>query len=278
MEANDFTPSGSKNDVDYVSAAFLAEFLTQAGADSEILSPALLSDLDSFFKKFGFQHVIISKKAGKNTNSSVNEIWSKFFEILPTSRRSDEIHYYRGIEIEAENENTLFNLIRKERPHADFLTVRSADEKVIRAAANLKEVDAVLPIFNSPPKPVAGQINHIVAKIAAENRTAFGFDLSPFLFIKGYRRSTLFSNVIEMIPILRKYNVPILLFSGASSVYEARGPYELEAFGRLIGLKQEEAAQSVLLNLFDLLQERKKKSSGLQISHGVEILPPNDNE
>ena len=262
---NDFRP---KCLFDYVSYGFAADLCEKTaagcGPDELISFP---ETVNCFFEKFNLTDVILFRKAGASDSKSGSDFGSVLDALF---NNHGAIRYYQGVEIEAENEKTLFSLIQKERKKADFLTVRSADEKVIRAAADSVDVDAVIPISNASQRQSAGKINHIVAKIAADKKTAFGFDIVPFLSGKGYRRSKLFAEISEMIPILRKYNVPILLFSGASVVYEMRGPYELEAFGRLLGLTQEEASKAVQ-DAFDLIQIRQKQMSGIQVMPGVEI-------
>ena len=271
MAAND--DSDSKCRFDYISHGFIADIYEKTA--SSCYSDDLASFKETvtvFLDKFHFTDAVLFRKAGKSGSASASKSESDFNSVLEAFfNPSGSVRCYRGVEIEAENEKTLFSMIQKERPRVDFLTVRSADEKVIRAAADSLDVDAVIPVLSSASKSAAGKINHIVAKIAVDKKTAFGFDIAPFLSVKGYRRSKLFADVSEMIPILRKYKVPILLFSGADSVYELRGSYELEAFGRLLGLTREEASQAVQKS-GGLIQMRQKQMSGAQIMPGVEII------
>ena len=261
---------------DYVSADFIDELCAKAAAEYGPDEFAILDFpkfIDSFFKKFRLTDVIIYKKSGKSGSrfsDACNTLFSRIDSF--SDQVASSVRYYRGVEIEADNENVLLSLIRKERPNADFLAVRSVDEKVIRAAVGVSEVDAVIPIYNDSQKQFVGKINHIVSKIAADKKTAFGFDLMPFLSLKGYRRSRLFADVMAMIPILSKYDVPILLFSGASSLYDFRGTYELEAFGKLMGISQENAAAATGANQTVLLQRRADLKSGVLLMDGVEIV------
>jgi ribonuclease P/MRP protein subunit RPP1 len=258
---------------DYICAGLLEE-IVEGASDSD--EPSLSITIDSLFKKFGWTDIILFQKAAQKAAQKVDSQKSAqslspliFQNIFETPGLS--IRYYKGIEIEAGNENELNALIRKERPKADFLTVRSDDEKIIRAAADSFDVDAVIPMSNSNQKPAAGKINHIVAKIAADKKTAFAFDIAPLLFVKGYRRSKLFSDIMEMIPILRKYHVPVLLFSGAGNIFEIRGPYELEAVGHLFGMTQEETGLAVSGFPNKIMSERQKKVTEKNIVKGVEI-------
>ena len=277
MAAND--DSGSKCRFDYISYGFIADIFekTASGCDSDDLL-SFPKTVTGFLEKFHLTDTVLFRNAGKSGSNSISKSESDLSVILEAFfNHSGSVRCYRGVEIEVENEKTLFSMIQKERLQADFLTVRSADEKVIRAAADSPDVDAVIPVLSGASKPAAGKINHIVAKIAADKNTSFGFDIAPFLSVKGYRRSKLFADVSEMIPILRKYKVPILLFSGADSVYELRGSYELEAFGRLLGLTREEASQAVQKS-GRLIQMRQKQMSGAQIMPGVEIITDGQDE
>ena len=268
--------------IDYVSAEFIDDLCAKAAAEygpDDFALPDFPKFIDSFFKKFRLTDVIIYKKTGRSGSRFSDACGTLFNSAEVFSGPSDSsvpftpsVRYYRGVEIEADNENVLISAVRKERQNADFLAVRSADEKIIRAAAGMPDIDAVFPIYNDSQKQFAGKINHIVAKIAADKKTAFGFDIAPFLSIKGYRRSRLFSDVTAMIPILEKYNVPILLFSGASTFYDFRGPYESEAFGRLLGLSSEKASEAAGLNSAGLLQRRADLKSGKLVADGVEIV------
>ncbi|MDL2260889.1 hypothetical protein LJC08_01385 [Methanimicrococcus sp. OttesenSCG-928-J09] len=278
----------SKSYFDYVSADLIDEIVSTVSTISNISGNpedfiSLYEDIDSFFQRMNLTDIIIFKKIGKSGSDSFSQFALNLFEKSKTD--GNRIRYYKGIEIEAENENVLNSLIRKERANADFLAVRSADEKVIRAAAESSDVDLIIPVTYSAGSAgrsgpngssglytAGGQINHIVAKIARDKKTAFGFDMLPFLQTRGYRRSKIFADGMEMIPILRKYGVPVLLFSGALSFYDSRGPYELEAFGRMFGLTQEETMAAVSRIPSEIIKRRKMLKSGKLIANGVEIL------
>jgi ribonuclease P/MRP protein subunit RPP1 len=268
-------PIRTKRYFDYVSADLIEDICSDAAEsmDSETDS-SLAVHIGSFFKKFGFTDIIFFKKPGQRD--------SDFDGVYRSLMKSDgPVRCHNCVEIEAGSENELYSLIRKERPNADFIAVRSSDEKIIRAAAESFETDLIIPVSYAEKRSQnsgstlhvsAGQINHIAAKIARDKKTAFAFDLYPFLQTKGYRRSKLFSDCMEMIPILRKYGVPVLPVSGAVSYYEARGPYECEAFGTLLGLSKEEAVRGVSDVPAEIFERRKKQKSGQIISSGVEMI------
>ncbi|WNY23236.1 hypothetical protein MmiHf6_05410 [Methanimicrococcus hongohii] len=273
--------SKHKRYFDYVSVDFIEDICSKAAAELAPEDFFLFTEhVNLFFKKFGITDVILFKRNGKS-DSGYSQVCKSLFE------SEQSVRYYKGVEIEAENENTLYSAVRKERPNVNFIAVRSADEKVIRAAAESLDVDLVIPVSYSAGKIYngimsnmyvnVGQINHIVAKIAKDKKTAFGFDIYPFLQTKGYRRSKILADSMDMIPILQKYKVPVLLFSGAGSFYDARGPYECEAFGSFLGLNREEAAAAVSAHPSQMIELRKKRQSGKLVMTGVEIVENDEN-
>lgn len=266
MAPND-SASRFKRSFDFVSANLIEEILlrtaTGSASDDSVSDTAYI---DAFFQKFTLTDVLVFRPAGRP--AAVDRVLENLF----TS--NGPVQYHKATLIEAENENQLFSLIRKERLQTDFIAVRSAEEKVVRAAAESAEADVVIPVFyaqNGANTYVSSApINHIVAKLAREKKTAFGFELAPFLQTRGYRRSKIFADAMAMIPTLRKYKVPMTLFSGAVSLYDMRGPYELEAFGALLGLSREEAASAVSKSPAEKIDFRAKQKSGRLLMNGVE--------
>jgi len=282
----------------YVSVSFVKDFCSFQNADFNDegnLSKNFdnisfyAEEINRFFQKFYYTDIILFKKINPPQksksesdsfthpvdDSAVNAVLNLLFS------GDFSVRYHRGVEIEAANENILHNLIRKERAKTDFLAVRSGDEKVIRAAVEAENVDFIFPVSFSPGQSgdlhmSAGPINHIVAKFAAEKKTAFCFDFFPFLHVIGSYRNKLFSDCMSMIPILRKYKVPIVLTGGAFFVYDFRGPYELEAFGRLLGLTQSETTAAVSQNPFEIAEYRRKIKSKIYLGNGVELVEENE--
>ncbi|WNY24648.1 RNase P subunit p30 family protein [Methanolapillus millepedarum] len=253
---------------DFVSSSLFDESNESAAFFSPVCAPSA-SDNGSFvslFEKFRLSDLVISMPAEPGNSN------------LKIQKPDTNISFYSGVEITPSGDLT--SHIQKSRKKADFLSVRSADEKMIRSAVESAHVDLINPISisirdkgypNGNYNTAIGQINHIVAKLAADNHVAFGFDLFPFLQTRGFRRSRLFAGVFDMIPILQKYDVPILISSGAKSVYDLRDSYELIAFGELLGLSQADAQKAVFEFPKKIIEERQKILSGQKLSNGVEI-------
>ncbi|WP_338098380.1 RNase P subunit p30 family protein [Methanolapillus ohkumae] len=231
----------------------------------------------SLLHAFHFSDLILFKSVGSDFSDSDFSLLKSMS--ADATRSAQTLH--SGLELVPASVSDLASQLQKYRKKVDFLAVRSADEKIIRTAAESAHVDLINPVSIFQKDKGAGgfslnvsvgPINHIVAKIAADNHIAFGFDFYPFLQTRGLKRSRIFSGVMEMIPVLQKYDVPIILFSGAPAVYDLRGMYELIAFGQLLGLSEADAKKAVTDFPQKIIEERRKILSGKKLSNGVEIV------
>ena len=70
----------------------------------------------------------------------------------------------------------------------------------------------------------------------------------------------------------RRYDVPMVLSSGASSVHGMRDPRSLAALMSLIGLGEEESLDLVSVNPWALVERNRDKLSESYVSPGVRVM------
>lgn len=179
---------------------------------------------------------------------------------------------YACADIRAPDAGKLPGKISAARAVADFVAVRSADEKVMRAAVESSSVDILIP----SERGKVGAINHIVAKAAADNNVAFAFETAPLINSRGYRRAKLIAGYSEMVPVLRRYGVPVLLLSGAESGYDLRDPLTQRAFGELFTLEPSECRAACAENFQNMLRRAEMTKSENYVMKGVEIVRPRE--
>ena len=78
-------------------------------------------------------------------------------------------------------------------------------------------------------------LNHILAKIARDNNIAIGIDIESIRKTEGKERGKLLARIKQNIKLCKKYKVPVMLCSFASSREEMRSAKDLQAFGRVLG-------------------------------------------
>ncbi len=218
------------------------------------------SETASLLRKFGYSDLLIISQDTARLKEKIRAIVS---EGVPLSFRT-------CAEIRVPDAGKLIGKVSSARNNADFVLVRSSDEKVMRAAVDSPKVDILIPYENGR----TGMINQIVAKAAADNDVAFAFEISPLINSRGYRRARYIAGISEMVPILRKYNVPILLISGAGNFYDFRDAFVQEAIGQLFTLTPEECRKACSDNYLKMIRLADMKKEGRYLGNGIEITEP----
>jgi ribonuclease P/MRP protein subunit RPP1 len=183
---------------------------------------------------------------------------------------TNEFEVFNGIELVEENPSKLHGLIGKFRKSVDVLIVHGGSETVNRAALENPRVD----ILNHPAFDKSSGLNQVLAKAAAENDVSIGLTLKPFLHSRGQRRVRLLSYLRANLDLARKYDVSLVLSSGAMSCFDLRSPMETLALAEVCGLEENEALEAITI-VPERIISRNRPGSG-HIREGIEVLEEGD--
>jgi ribonuclease P/MRP protein subunit RPP1 len=172
----------------------------------------------------------------------------------------------QGVEIYAKNGNELRKLVDRYRARSTVLAVHGGDEAVNRSACEDSRIDILL----HPQDSKTSGINHILAKLAADKNIAIGFDMSPIISNKGGSRVRVLSNYRTNLALVKKYETPFVLTSGAMSIYDLRDVRSMIALTRLFGMGEADAVKG-LSHYPSLILKRNTPGSGY-IMEGVELV------
>ena len=167
-----------------------------------------------------------------------------------------------GIEVMAENAKALHSRARSARTRYPFVAVHGGSEEVNRAACEDPSVDLLV-----HPEEGRKALGIPLVKAAQENDVAIGFDLSPMVCLRSASRSRWMELVRRNLTLIRKFEVPAVITSGAMSHLDLRTPRDLIALAEVVGFETSEAKESLLYPLRILDKNRKSWASP-----GVEIL------
>lgn len=192
---------------------------------------------------------------------------SDFFDSVGScSASSEDFKVIQGVEIYARNGNELRKLVDRYRSRVTVLTVHGGDEAINRSACEDDRTD----ILMHPQDSKTSGINHILAKLAADKNIAIGFDLSPIICNKGGSRVRVLSNYRTNLALVKKYETPFILTSGAMSIYDLRDVRSMIALARLFGMGEKDAIKG-LSHYPSLILKRNTPGSGY-VMDGVEIV------
>jgi ribonuclease P/MRP protein subunit RPP1 len=211
-----------------------------------------IEELTTLAKHFGYSGLAITNHS--NTG------------VAPMASATEDFEIFRGIEIVATNPQKLHGLIGKYRKNVDVLIVHGGNEKINRAAVENPNVD----VLAHPQMGRHSGLNHVLAKSANENNVAIEFNLDAIIKGRGGRRVQTLSNFRTNLNIARKYDLPMLLTSSASSYFDLRAPREMIAIAGLFGMGKDEAVSALSLTTERIIKNKRSKPGFIR--EGVEVL------
>jgi len=167
-----------------------------------------------------------------------------------------------GIEVVAENAKVLHSRARSAKTRYPFVAVHGGSEEVNRAACEDPSVDLLV-----HPEEGRKALGIAMIKAARDNDVAIGFDLSPMIRLRGASRSRWMGLALRNLALMRKFEVPAVITSGAMSHLDLRTPRDLISLAEVVGFEASEAKEALQHSLKILDRNRRAWASP-----GVEVL------
>jgi ribonuclease P/MRP protein subunit RPP1 len=186
---------------------------------------------------------------------------------LEILEKHSKIQILKGVEIHPKNPQDLKRKLQKFRKKSDLLLVHGGDLKINRAACENSRVD----ILSHPYRGRRDSgINHVFARKAAENRVAVEFNLKYLFKTRFNHRYRVLSQFRDILKLQRKFEFPLIITSGANSIYDLRSPLDIMALTRCFGMDKEEAHQALSETPRQIIETNKVRSR--VIAEGVVLV------
>ena len=149
---------------------------------------------------------------------------------------------YSGVEIIAKNGNDLKKKISSFRKKVDVLMVQGGQVKINRAACEDPRID----IISQPYKKRRDcGLNHVLSKEAAKNEVAVEINLSSILQSHYSHRSKIFTHFRDILKLHRKFSFPLIITSGATSIYDLRKSRDIIRLTQCFGMNKLESIHAM---------------------------------
>jgi len=190
--------------------------------------------------------------------------------LKPQSKKIAGVNVITGVEITG-NPDQMRKILHNIRRRFDLIVVRGGDLALNRFAVESPLVDMLIQPWGDPITGLRNDpgINYIMAKLARKNNVFIDFAFSDLLKSHKKTRIKLFSSMIKVAKIVKKYKTPFTLSSGALSQWDLRSHSDIKAFGHLLGFDDtqiKKATSDVII------KENMKRKSSDWIQPGVEIV------
>jgi len=169
----------------------------------------------------------------------------------------------RGVEIDPEDPAEARGHVGTLRAEHTVLVVRGGTPALNRFAVESPRVDVL-----AAPMRGEGDINHVLARVAAKNGVRIECSLGPVLRAAGERRVRALGDLRKLREILEQYGVPAVVSADAASHLHLRAPRELAAVGDQVGLGGDRVRRG-LAEWGRLAARNRERQSSAYIAEGV---------
>lgn len=225
------------------------------------------------------EKIKLAEHLGWNGICLVREFDGKFpsfFEEIEKLKRKADIEILVGAEITAKTKKEISKEARASLEYADIILANGGSSNVNRSVSECWEVDILCNPEGGVEKDFSDYknsgVDHIIAKLMAEKFIALEINFSEILNSYGVLRSQILGRMKQNLILAKKYNVPVILASGARDKFAMRSPRELMAIGISFGMKERDAKKSVEENPLKIIKKSQDRKDPNVIMKGLEVV------
>ena len=168
-----------------------------------------------------------------------------------------------GVEVRTDDRSRAAGLVGRFREEATLVCVHGGDSSINRYAVEDPRVDVL-----THPMCGDGDVNHVLARAAAENGVRLEFSLADVLRADGGPRVRAISGLRKLRELVEAYDAPFVVSADPASHLDWRAPRELAAVGELVGFEAE-AIREGLREWGRLAARNRERASESFIEPGV---------
>ncbi|WP_459194143.1 RNase P subunit p30 family protein [Halosimplex sp. J119] len=157
-----------------------------------------------------------------------------------------------GVEIRADDPSRASGFVGNHRENKTIVAVHGGTPAINRFAVEQPAVDVL-----AHPMVGDGDVNHVLAKAAAENGVRFEFSFRRVLRADGGQRVQAIRGLRKLRELVETFDAPYVVSADPRSDLHLRAPRELVAVGEVIGFDAEQVEAG--LAEWDRLVERNRR-------------------
>jgi ribonuclease P/MRP protein subunit RPP1 len=186
-----------------------------------------------------------------------------------------KVDYVKRIDLAPRTSRELLRDLRRFRRQFEVVSVLCASKIVARQAAKDRRVDILSFSATNFRKRF---FDSAEAKLASHALSAFEIDMAPLLELTGFPRIHLLSRLRQEAAIAQKFNVPIIISSGATDDYLVRGARDYAALATLFDVPTPLSLQALSQNPVELIERNRQKLGPDYLAPGLRIVGAQNND
>lgn len=177
--------------------------------------------------------------------------------------------FVKRIDLTPRTSRELLRDLRRFRRRFEVVSVVCASKAVARQAAKDRRVDI---LSFSATNLRTRFFDYAEAELASNALSCLEIDMAALLTLSGFQRVRLISRLRQEVAIARKFNVPVIISSGAANEFLLRGPHDYVALASLFDSTTPFSLRAVSENPLELVERNRRKLSPDYLAPGLRIV------
>ena len=172
------------------------------------------------------------------------------------------------VDLAPTNRRELLSALRRLRRRFELIGVLCQNKEVARVAARDRRVDFLL----FPLEPEKRYFDRAEVELAQDSNCALEIDLMPIFKLPLEKRIRVLAKLRDEVALAKRYEVPVVICSGAGEPILMRRPRELAYLATVLDLGLEEALDALSKTPLSLLERNRAKLDPSFIAPGIRVI------
>jgi ribonuclease P/MRP protein subunit RPP1 len=183
--------------------------------------------------------------------------------------RNAKMDLVKRIDLTPRTPHELLHGLRRFRRRFEVVSVLCSSKAVARQAAKDRRVDV---LSFSATNLRRRFFDHAEAELASNALSCLEIDMTPLLTLTGFPRVRLISRLRQEAAIAKKFNVPVIISSGATEKYLLRNPHDYAALAILFDLTTPLSLRAISEDPLEVVERNRGKLSPDYLAPGLRIV------
>jgi ribonuclease P/MRP protein subunit RPP1 len=190
-------------------------------------------------------------------------------DFLQKTCRNLDVDLAKRVDLAPKSARELLKSLRQFRRKFELVAVRCFSKSVARQAAKDHRVDLL--VFPST-NPRERFFDRAEANLASQGVAALEIDMVLLLDSSGFSRARFLSCLRREVEIAEKFDVPVVICSGAAVDFQLRGPRDFVSLATLFGMDNVAALKAVSVAPLAIIRRSRRKLDSGYVARGVRVV------
>ena len=182
---------------------------------------------------------------------------------------SAKIDFVARVDFAPKTPGELLQDLRRFRRRFEVVSVTCTSKRVARQAAKDRRVD----LLSFPAADLRKRFfDRAGAELSSKAFSCLEIEMAPLLSLSGSSRIRLLFRLRREVAIAKKFNVPVVISSGATNQYLMRSPHDYAALATLFNMSLPYALRALSEDPLAMVERNREKLSPDYVAPGIRVV------